>query len=242
MKPSWIQPLYERQHSGASNMNFLWQQGNVFIMDNHRAALWCWLQFLESNKRYNLFHIDEHTDTLRSNLEIWKEHLPSLEGISFQEYLKLNYEAPHGTQPLITWDNYLSLFLDIYRKNVGHCIFATHGVGDPPQTESLWNVDINDIPQNLKYWFSQKNEPWIVNIDLDYFFCDFPNGREVMVSESYLRTVFHSFKELLSSGSIEVLTLCLTPCEELTGGWEKAEKLCEQVCDYLDIDFSLQKM
>jgi hypothetical protein len=40
----WIVPFKRRNYSGATHQNFLCRHGNVFVMDNHRAALWCWLQ------------------------------------------------------------------------------------------------------------------------------------------------------------------------------------------------------
>jgi len=50
-------------------------------MDNHRAAMWCWFQHISTDRKYNLFHIDKHTDTLNSNIEIWKKHLPDMTNI-----------------------------------------------------------------------------------------------------------------------------------------------------------------
>lgn len=59
----WLVPFARRNASGAYNQNFLWRDGNTYVMDNHRAALWCWLQHITPGERLSLLHIDCHTDT-----------------------------------------------------------------------------------------------------------------------------------------------------------------------------------
>ena len=41
-----------------------WQNGNVYVMDNHRDAAWCWLQQCNLRDRYNFMHVDQHYDLL----------------------------------------------------------------------------------------------------------------------------------------------------------------------------------
>ena len=72
----WIVPFTGRNHSGATEQNSLCRSGNVYVMDNHRAALWCWLQELDLSKPHSLIHIDRHTDTLQSQMDQWLENLP----------------------------------------------------------------------------------------------------------------------------------------------------------------------
>ena len=43
----WIRHLpadYYKQQSGFDNLVFLWKTNNVYVMDNHLAAAWCWMQ------------------------------------------------------------------------------------------------------------------------------------------------------------------------------------------------------
>lgn len=47
-------------------------------MDNHRAALWCWLQHIEQGDRVSICHIDKHSDVLSSQLDRWIRLLPDL--------------------------------------------------------------------------------------------------------------------------------------------------------------------
>ncbi len=63
---NWIYKNHELKTSGCYNMNFLFNNGKFYIMDNHLAAAWCWLQKIDTSKRYGLFHIDRHYDLLNN--------------------------------------------------------------------------------------------------------------------------------------------------------------------------------
>ena len=63
----WIKPLPDGYCDMASfcfNNVFLWQSEKVFVMDNHMAALWGWLQVCNPQEKYNFMHIDRHYDML----------------------------------------------------------------------------------------------------------------------------------------------------------------------------------
>jgi len=112
-KGEWLIPFQGRKWSGSLNINLLWRSGSTYIMDNHRAALWCWFQHLSQMQKYNLIHIDRHTDTLYSQIESWKEALPkNFTSTLLNTYLSYEYEGASTRVPVIRWDNYLSLFLN----------------------------------------------------------------------------------------------------------------------------------
>lgn len=61
----WIRNLptdYHKQQSDFDNLVFLWKTNNVYVMDNHLAAAWCWMQECDADTRYNFMHIDKHND------------------------------------------------------------------------------------------------------------------------------------------------------------------------------------
>ena len=65
----WIKELPEnlkQQKSEIANLNFVYKYKNIYIMDNHLAAGWAWLQELDIDKSYNFFHIDRHADLLNN--------------------------------------------------------------------------------------------------------------------------------------------------------------------------------
>lgn len=60
----WIFKKEKIGISGCYEMNFLYNSGKFYIMDNHLAAAWCWIQKIQSNQNYGLFHIDKHYDLI----------------------------------------------------------------------------------------------------------------------------------------------------------------------------------
>jgi len=51
MTNSWLVPFTGRNESDVWSQNFVWKKDNIYIMDNHRAALWCWLKQLNASDK-----------------------------------------------------------------------------------------------------------------------------------------------------------------------------------------------
>lgn len=240
--PQWLVSFKGRHWSGPTEQNFLWKQGNVYIMDNHRAAMWCWLRELGPRQKVNIFHIDEHYDSLYSQFDKWLGALPEdLASLSITEYLEQAYKTEVGDfLPIVRWDNYLSLFLDIYKSQVAALHCATHGVGDRPRWTGMLPSASDRLPKNIETILEEREgHGWIVNVDLDYFFCEQGGGRKLMFSDGYVETIFRVIRQCYEQGKVTCLTLCLTPDEHYTGGWAQAEALCDRICRILGIAFKL---
>jgi len=239
MQDNWLLPFKERNHSEIYNQNFLWQHGSIYIMDNHRAALWCWLQHLSAKETYNLFHIDRHYDTLRSRIDEWADNAPDFAKQTISEYLKYTYKTDAGEVPLVRYDNYLSIFFESYSSYVKQCIFATHSTDrmDAPNFSNYQEFAISQLANNLEHCFSETNEKWICNLDLDFFFCDYNDDRVIMLSDSYIEIIFEAIYKKYKDDTIKVLTVCLSP--EWSGGWENSEKLCQKFCEIMGLTFAL---
>jgi len=172
----WLIPFKGRNRSGAYDQNFLWRHGSTYVMDNHRAALWCRLQQLDLKSAHSFFHIDRHFDCLASRTNEWLVHLPQSWGdLSIQEYLNHSYVmhdlGPRIKVPLFRWDNYVSIYLAVFGAALQRCYFATHDDGDRPNFQRACHPLLWELPSNLKFWLNEQGtKPWIVNIDLDYFF------------------------------------------------------------------------
>ena len=124
----WNVPFKGRIHSGVANQNFLCRSGSVHVMDNHRAALWCWLQELDLEEPHSLIHIDRHTDTLQSRLDEWMQRLPSWTA-DIDAYLAQTYRMEAHDHPVIRWDNYLSIHLREFGKSLQTVRCLTHKWG-----------------------------------------------------------------------------------------------------------------
>jgi hypothetical protein len=242
MNEVWLVPFKGRNLSETYEQNFLWKKNNIYIMDNHKAALWCWIQHLEKNNKYNLIHIDAHTDTLNSLIEEWLKVLPDLWKMDIDTFINYSYKSdsdPNNNLPLFRWDNYLSIFLKAYSQLLNCCIFATHKRGDKPiSTVPIQQANLWELASNFEDWLSDVDEPWICNIDLDFFFyfIDY-SVYELLLSNIYIEQLFTGVKNQLNSEKILVLTLCLSP--ECCGGWNNAELLMNKVCEILELNFSL---
>jgi len=244
MEKNWLIPFKGRHDSGTYEQNFLWHCGSIYIMDNHRAALWCWLQHIKEGSAYHLFHMDRHYDALGSHIEEWKAHLPDLRKVGIQDYLNLSYSPDNSQVPIIRSDNYLSLFLECY-GSLTNCIrFATHDQGDKPIIEEKRNcmhVPMWKVPENLQYWLSSDatsdENQWIFNLDLDYFFCDYARSQMLMSSDDYIVAVFEAIAQKYREERIAVLTVSLSP--EYCGSWQQAEEVCSRFCNIMGLDFNL---
>ena len=244
----WHVPFKGRNRSGAYQQNFLWQHGNVYVMDNHRAAMWCWLRSLPRGAKHSIFHIDRHFDTGQAQLPEWRKAYPAdWYSLSIDDYLeKLRYPTPgaglFSDLPVIQWGNYLAIHLDVFQQDVQACFFATHGCGQKPNF-SIQEVAPWHILENLAYWLSEAPGPFIMNIDLDYFFCEpEEDGPAVqMITDGYIQEVAAIIRRKIDDGTIAVTTLCLTPDAELTGGWASAERMIELMLSTMKIDFCLPR-
>ncbi len=216
---SFLIPLKNRGISESSNDNVLWNEGKVFIMDNHRLALWCWFQKMKRGERYNLFHIDAHPDMSESAIKYFNHDLWKME---LGEYR--NEWQDDINMPLFRWDNYIEIFLRKYPELVGKTISATHHLGSAKElSEEVRAYDLVKYMNNIFTGDKYVNDlPWIVNLDLDYFYSAAP-GKMELFSDAYVESLSSSIELGLSNGMIDILTISLSP--ECCGSWEKAEKM-----------------
>lgn len=230
---SFLIPLQFRGESTSSTDNILWRDGNVFVMDNHRLALWCWFQELLKGHRYNILHIDAHPDLNESalkhfNQDLWK--------ISLNEY-RTSWQKDINL-PLFRWDNYLEIFLNKYPEMIGLTLSATHKLGSSKELSQ--EINPFNLGKKCAEIFSQNKYindfKWIVNLDLDYFYSAHPEKIELFSAE-YLESLLTSINAGLKNEMIQVLTISLSP--ECCGSWEKAEKMLSKCSKYLELSIKL---
>lgn len=237
----WLIPFGGRPDS-VDEIGFLWRHKSIYVMDNHRAAMWCWLQRVDPSRPHSLLHIDQHHDCASSRLE--RENCPpDLQRLTIGQYLKLDFpydDGLGGRCRLFRWDNYLSVYLALYHESIKRLHMCTQGVDSKPEwcfaRGDLWN-----IPEQIENWLDPKDGPWIFNLDLDYFFWRaIPTGEPgLMVSDEYLMASFEKIGRKIEDGTIAVTTFALTPQCGLTGGWRTVERLITFILQILGVDFEL---
>jgi hypothetical protein len=225
----WIVPFQGRNVSLGTQLNFLWRRNNVFIMDNHLAAAWCWIQSSLSQDRHRVLHVDAHFDAAAIDESV-VSGLPNLRGAGFQEYRGCAIKGGGASIPVFRWDNYISIYEQLFGGFVQEWVFSTHGIGSVPAFKTT-EVSPSDLVGYLDDAAADK--PWILNLDLDYF-------RSVdgdRFPEDQRQPLIEGFRDLAERASGSILTIALSP--ECCGSWESAESLLAEVCDGFDLDFAL---
>lgn len=145
----WLIPFRGREYSGTFECNFLWKCENVYVMDNHRLALWCWLRHLDVSESVDLMHIDQHYDCLMSQHKKWVEALPpNISKLSLEQYQKFSYMGDEGSLfRLFRFDSYLSLFMARYGSQIDTAFLSTHSDGDKPE----FDVIEFSMPESMGY-------------------------------------------------------------------------------------------
>ena len=234
-------------HSGAFDLNLLYNESKIYIMDNHLAASWCWLQKLDINSQYKLFHIDRHYDLLDSDLDNWIQSLENIDITRLEITDLINLKSSNSfpiSNPLFRWDNYIPILNKLYPNLIISSFFATQKYGDPVPVnrenkfKSLNNfieVDAWNLESNIEGQINSDDKKWIINLDIDYFFIDYEDIYFQMYTDEFIIRIAQRLKAALDR--IEVFTIALSP--EMCGGWEKSERVANLILKEFDIDWNI---
>lgn len=219
-------------------LKFLWMSDNapIYIMDNHLAAAWCWMQECNIIEKYNFMHIDQHADLgvrgYAKDIEIIRNN-PHL---SLEDYCELTYSNPCGTYKSFQCDNYITacqyIFPNWFNTNLIYytapCIKGSpQGSGYENFSEQRMDKDflIQDIKQFIDGQIFPPNEPaigediqkkkWIVNLDFDFFW-DKNDNR--IFEDKYVTDLGKTLGDAMKN--IQVLTIAISP--KWCGGWRNA--------------------
>ena len=217
-------------HSGYKDLNLLCNEDNIYIMDNHNVAMWCWLQKIDLLEKYSIIHIDRHHDTRDNHIDLWIKNIPeNINKIDIADYLSLKYREPNFNEntEIMQWDTYLSTFHRLYGlKCIKKYHFFTHDE-NALATEMKSQTIEYQIDKNFKEVKRlldndcEKNK-WIVNIDLDYFFTE--DAKSVNIIRFFTDDQINSLVTLIMKyirSKIAVLTIALSP--EYCYNWNQAK-------------------
>lgn len=233
----WIKKLpsdYYNRSSLCYNNVFMWQAGNVFVMDNHMSALWGWLQVCDPKKSYNFMHIDRHYDLSDSFKDEDLVALKQDPHLSYENFVgRMRWDGKHQ---LLRWDNYIMAGYSMHPRWYHTNVFLTCGEGN--KDASAWGhapMKIREenplfmewcieqyVGEPYKYLDGFKGNdyklPWIVNLDLDVFYT--ADSHIQAFSDDYIRRVAEILQKNINR--IAVLTIAVSP--ECLGGEEQRDK------------------
>lgn len=248
----WIRKVpdnYSELSSHFDNLIFLWESEDapIYVMDNHLAAAWCWMQKCNKSERYNFIHIDRHSDLAgKGDFEVIA-HLRNDQCITIDEYTSLTYDTGMRTPfPSFQWDNYIRACLKLFPEWFNTNLIYTQD--DNSHNES-WGYPVLQyqerepsfvrsgitqfIEERTAFWGTSsqdeemENRPWIVNLDLDFFWDR--DGIKVFDDE-FIRDLAVRIQRAMPN--IHVLTIALSP--ECIRGWD-CERGWTDVLTVMDI-------
>jgi hypothetical protein len=234
----WILEPKKLNKSGTYGLNFLFNQDKFYIMDNHLAATWCWLQKIDTSCNYQLIHIDRHYDLLHSQIDKWVDEIKNqdldIQKIKIVDLLNIKYKVRESKefQQIFRFDNYITIFLKLYPEIIKESKFATHDDGTKPSWFSFYNIDIYDLPKNINYWITEFDQKTILNIDIDYFFIDKDgnNNHFQFLTDGYILNICKEIKK--SYNKIDVITIALSP--EFCSGWKNSLSILKIITNFLN--------
>ena len=232
-KPKWIlEPPADcmERESNIDCLNFLYRKGKFYIMDNHLAAGWCWLNSLDKQQEYGFIHIDQHNDLLNNNcMEPFKTILLD-DRLELIDYTSLCLSE----QKVFTWDNYILQIRKLLPEWFKDAKFSTQREPRKKDIEATFYSSAIDLLTNIKTVAPELSINYILNLDIDYFFDD--NGERI-ASDNDICHLATEIKRLLPN--IAVVTIALSPecCERDSDGWKNAIEAMSILDNELSIGF-----
>ena len=201
--------------------DLLYKKGNIYLMDNHRMAAWCWANYIDDNEKYTIIHIDKHYDTLGNQIKEWTAPIKNgLNNLSLKEYDNIEYQkCEFERYRIFKWDNYIPIFHHYYSNQINGYIFYTHNMGDIPKNleKHITHYSTYCLVNNFYDYFSEYEDNLIINLDIDYFFCDNPVFK--FLSDYAIERFIEAIMKLIVNPK-NILTIALSP--ECCGGWENS--------------------
>ena len=216
--------------------NYLSQSDNIFIMDNHRLALWCWWNQISENKLYSFIHIDAHWDCSPTFLPYFLKHKKKLKTLSLEEFRNYNIKTTNGNTRLFRWDNYIPMFLEKNKKIVYK--ISSVWQNEDSRNKTHFNEKILKI-EHLSFLIRNYNrkEKIIFNLDMDYFFKRKGDYYSLRFSKSEILNFFEALHFCYKRKNIKVLTIALSP--ECCGSWKNSNKILKLFNKKFNIKFNI---
>jgi UPF0489 domain len=225
-----------RGTSTSCHLNYVAKTENVFIIDNHLAAIWCW-EKLDTNQQYNLLHIDMHYDLghVPINYELYLDL--DLRDIAIENLTKFRVVSRGSEKTyLFLWDNYIHLIAAKFPTLFEQSIFVTQQQGsyspafDNSEAHEIWRLDST--------WanFPSQNK-WILNLDIDFFFVyhEQSNTYKQMFHTDFVRDLGKWIVK--NRNRFAQIIIALSP--ECCGGWDNAVDIANVLLEPMEINIKI---
>lgn len=220
-----IIPFKGMNHSGSDKVNYLGKYENIYVMDNHRLAPWCWMQHIDVSEKYYFLHVDWHYDTNSSGIIEFEERLnKKMFANDIDAYIDFSFQV-YEKKYFISWDNYLPIFHRLNSELIlKYYLFVTDNVSMKPEIIAPYEMFQPEVLLGkFKELDLDSNTKWIVNIDLDYFFLNMENQLFKRSMTDMIANLSQLILKLKEENKLDVFTIALSPqvCKE-NRGWKQS--------------------
>ena len=240
MQWEWLIPFQGRNKSSWHEVNFVCRHEDVYVMDNHRVALWCWLQHLGPEERHHIVHIDQHYDMGAVGEDVLDGDPGRIRNATLADYLELPHSSRVPEIKAFDWGNYLSGHFMLSRPLVTGVTMSTWQVGSEwrEPTPAIVEVPPAGLPQGLEA--PGTGERLIINIDVDINHRPDPTlTQESMraLDDEHLHRIGQWVAERRGEGVVAATTIALSP--ECAGGWSSGEASVAALLEGMGMNWAL---
>ena len=216
--------------SSSSNLNFVAKSDNIYVIDNHLAAFWCWLQLPLENS-YKLLHIDRHYDLVPYVHECNNQiHDFEWNGIAPEDLLTMKY-TKHGCEgQVIRWDNYINLFKELHPNFFSSATFVTQKNGSLDYDGEYVEKELYEV-EGVGV---RKQDNVILNLDIDYFFTNIGDEIIQKYTDEYIINVAEWVKS--ERNNFVQIIICLSP--ECSINWTEAKRIANIFLKQLNLNLN----
>lgn len=209
---------YKNNEDREFDLFFVWRNKSIYIMDNHRAALWCWVNELNTTPKIKLsmLHIDNHPDMSPAGLHCTCANKIDFDNLTLNGYLRLKHSLNEkhsfgeADEQVFSYQNFLRYFVQKYPNVIDPTdVFITqHHWEKKPNIDTklklFWSKYTYDTEKSsdcsqlakrlykddlIKLFEEDQHSRWIVDLDFDYFYNEKSGKLNIKLAEEVIRHI-----------------------------------------------------
>ncbi len=215
--------------TGEDSFLYFFSEQKIYIMNNHRLSLWCWLNFINKNNftKHTLIYIDQHIDCRCTDFDKrYKKFLKNINELKIlDKFRKLKYDSNFGKLALIDWGNFLAfviklkIFKNIFLFTKTKKIDIEREIKYPgKEAFNLKNIIIysdNNTKKDLVKVF-KNNTDIVLDIDLDFF---------INTNNTIDKELLNEYIEIIKKYKNKIIFTTISLNTSYCDGWNNAEEI-----------------